>query len=98
MANVRPLSPAEQANLAPIKAAGNYALLFITWTQLDKGILDATQAIREFLRRNRIHNYGPQSSGARNKVILPAILLDGPRRVPISVSAYVTTRGDTRFL
>ena len=98
--NTRPLNEQESKNLAALNRAGcNSVLLFITGTGLEKGILDATEPMRQMFRDAGVHDYAIQGQGEDNKVIVPAMFLSESEITQISVSLYrpVTKNGDPRF-
>lgn len=70
-----------------------------TATGLKKSIMDATGAIRSFLKGNNIHDYDLQGQGSGNKVILPAVIYGDLKKVNSNASLYrpQTKNGDPRI-
>lgn len=98
--NMRPLGVHESKNLAALNASGcSSALLFVTATALDKGILDATEPMRHLLKAAGIHDYHAQGQGPANKVIKQAVVLSDTSNSQTKVSLYrpITKKGDPRF-
>ena len=98
--NTRPLSQAESDNLTALNEA-NFpsTLLFVTATGLKKGILDATDPMREMFRANGIHDYADQSQGPAGKRILKSFILDnaGCHEAQLSLYRPITKNGDPRM-
>lgn len=46
----------------------DYAVIIPTETGLNKSIMDATSTVREFLKRNNVHNYDAQENGPNHKL------------------------------
>ena len=98
--NTRPLSVAEEGNLQIVRGSvGDFALLFVTATGLEKGILDATLPIRTLLKENGIHDFNTQGQGSEHKVVLNGVVVEDGRLVPIRFSLYrpETKQGDPRM-
>lgn len=98
--NTRPLTAKEDDNLRIVReAAGDFALLFLTETSLDKGILDATLPFRTLLREAGIHDFSIQGQGGENKVVLGGVVVEENSLTPISLSLYrpKTKEGDPRL-
>ena len=75
------------------------ALLVPTDTGMDKSIMDATTPIRQFLLRNKIHDYDIQEQGPDNKVLYPAFFVTADGVIETTTSLYrpVTKNGDPRI-
>lgn len=98
--NTRELTQEEQNNLTAIKESiGDFALLYVTETGLEKSILDATQPFRTLLKETLIHNFKDQKKGQENKVLKIGNLVDDNKIVEITISFYRpnTKDGDPRF-
>jgi hypothetical protein len=98
--NERPLTPSEEENLRVVKeSAGDFALLFVTATGLEKAILDATLPLRSLLKEKGVHDFGAQGQGQANKVLLDAVVVEDCRLCPVRVSFYrpETKQGDPRL-
>lgn len=69
-----------------------------TATGLKKSIMDATGSVRNFLKRNNIHDYDSQKQGPENKVIIPAVIYGELKTVDSNASLYrpQTKNGDPR--
>ena len=74
------------------------ALLVPTVTGIEKSIMDATTPVRQFLLRNKIHDYDNQEQGQDNKVLYPAFLVTSDGLVESTASLYrpTTKNGDPR--
>lgn len=69
-----------------------------TETGLKKSIMDAHAGLRDFLARNRIHDFSTQLQGPQSKVLIPVqVILEG-KSVLREMSLYrpVTKNGDPR--
>jgi hypothetical protein len=65
------------------------ALIHLTATILRKSIIDATGAVRAFLRSNKIHNFAIQGRGAKEYgVKLLASYFEGDAAKSVTVSLY----------
>jgi len=98
--NTRILSSSEEANLKVIRGAvGDFALLYITQTGLNKNILDATLPVRTLLRSKKIHDFSLQSQGILNKKIVQGYVIEDSARFELDVSLYrpETKLGDPRL-
>ena len=75
------------------------ALFEPTNTGLEKSIMDATQNIRHFFKKNGIHDYEMQSQGPENKVSLEARILTANEIIMSVISLYrpKTKKGDPRL-
>jgi len=87
---LRKLSESELAGLKKLTDASVEAtLLQPTWTGLDKGYMDATKVVRDYLKEKNIHDYATQGRGAAaNGVKLEAHLLSETRDECTSASLY----------
>ena len=74
-------------------------LLVPTDTGMDKSIMDATTPVRQFLLRNKIHDYDIQEQGPDNKVLYPAFFVTADGLIPTTTSLYrpITKSGDPRI-
>jgi hypothetical protein len=98
--NQRPLNPKEQTNLEKVRSAvGDFALLFITATGLQKSILDATLPLRTLLKEKGVHDFNSQLQGPDNKVVLPVRFVSDSKLVDTRCSLYrpLTKQGDPRL-
>jgi hypothetical protein len=98
--NTRPLKANEEANLRIVReSAGDFALLFLTPTGLEKGILDATLPFRTLLQEKGVHNFSTQGQGGENKVVLGGVVIHDSKLNLITLSLYrpKTKEGDPRF-
>lgn len=98
--NTRPLTAIEEGNLQVVRGtAGDFSLLFITATGLDKNILDATLPLRALLNEKRIHDFNAQGQGPDHKVVLNGVVVEDARLIPIKISLYrpETKQGDPRL-
>jgi hypothetical protein len=86
----RPLTDHECRNLTALaEAAGDYALLFLTRTGLEKALLDATQPIRTLLHEHGYHNFATQGRGRdEHGVEREAVLIGEDREEVLSLSLY----------
>ena len=70
---MRPLNNFEEQNLKLLtKNSVSLTLIEPTKTGLEKSIMDATGSVRNYLKSNSFHDYGLQSQGPENKVIIEA--------------------------
>jgi len=77
----------------------DYAIIIPTETGLSKAIMDATSTVRDFLKRNSIHEYDAQKNGPDNKVKKQGLFKkrDGST-TETTVSMYKSNgRGDYRI-
>ncbi len=85
------------------KAFPNSVMVALTPTMLDKSIIDATEPVRELLRRAEIHNFELQGKGPDEKVVVNAarVGVSSGKTVtlPTTVALYRpnTKNGDPRF-
>lgn len=70
-----------------------------TATGYHKSIMDATAPVRDFLKRNKLHNYEKQDQGPESKVMLPAyfVLEDKCQATEASLYRPKTKQGDPRI-
>lgn len=95
-----PLSNHEKAN---IETVGEYvrdvALWYVTATQLNKSIADATLPIRTLLRTTGFHDYEAQRQGPEAKEVRSCLVIFDDRLLKTTVSMYrpKTKKGDPRI-
>lgn len=76
----------------------DYAILIPTENGLNKSIMDATSPIRDFLKKNNIHNYDTQEKGPAKKIIIKAAYLTEQKNEETEISMYKANhRGDARI-
>jgi len=86
----------EGNNKFPI--AIDHAILIPTLTGLKKSIMDATSNVREFFKKNQIHDYETQEFGPQNKIILDGYFVNDTEEKLTSISLYRSNgRGDYRI-
>jgi hypothetical protein len=87
---MRPLTGFEEANAKVVQnATREVTYLFPTATGLGKSIIDATAPVRDFLRRNGIHDFDGQGRGSNESgVRLRAYLVLDDEIRPTIVSLY----------
>jgi hypothetical protein len=75
------------------------AFLVPTLNGIEKSIMDATAPVRQFLKRNDIHDYDEQLQGPENKVIFPAFFVLPTGLIETNASLYrpITKNGDPRI-
>lgn len=73
---MRPLTAFEEENLKTLVEYNiDYSIIQPTSTALEKGIMDATFTVRNFLKEKKYHDYSDQSTGAKeNGVIKQSIV------------------------
>ncbi len=73
--------------------------LYVTRTGHEKGILDATAPVRDYLRRSRVHNFQVQKQGKKHKRLIPARLVFFNKQIETKISVYrpKTKQGDPRI-
>jgi hypothetical protein len=94
------LSPSEEVVLVEVRRAGlDVALVHLTPTGLRKSILDATDPIRETLRRGGVHCYDEQAKGTDHKVNVDSkfLTLSSFERRRVSLYRPATKQGDPRL-
>lgn len=76
-----------------------YAVILPTATGLSKSIMDATKGVREFLRKEGVHDYQTQDFGPDNKIKIQSFFIeDNLSETPTEVSLYRSNgRGDYRI-
>lgn len=89
----------ERAATALRGAVGDFALLRVTPTGLDKSILDANAGVRTYFRATGFHDYAGQRQGDDGRVLRPASLIDATGRQATFASLYrpKTKKGDPRL-
>ena len=77
----------------------DFGLISPTKTGLEKGILDATIPVRDYLARENVHDYDAQGQGQDCKVVLKAYFVDVNEQFSTSASLYrpATKQGDPRI-
>ncbi len=75
------------------------ALIEPTATGLNKSILDATGAVRNYLKTNNFHDYSLQTQGPEHKVIVEGLIYEENTIYRTKVSLYrpKTKKGDPRI-
>lgn len=70
-----------------------------TETGLKKSIMDATGAVRNYLRKNNFHNYNLQAQGPESKIIIDALIYGSDKVFKSKTSLYrpKTKKGDPRI-
>jgi len=70
-----------------------------TATGLEKSIMDATKHISNYFKNNKLHDYGVQSQGGANKVVIKTILVSENLEHETTTSLYrpETKSGDPRL-
>ncbi len=97
---MRQLSDFEINNIKILtENAVELCLIEPTETGLNKSIMDATGAVRTYLKGKAVHDYGEQSKGPENKVIIPSFIVSPNEFIPSAASLYRpnTKNGDTRI-
>lgn len=97
---MRQLSPKERRNSGVLETTvGDFAYLQPTATGLSKSILDAIGPLRDYLRREGVHDYSIQRQGPENKRELAARLITDAQVVTTTASLYrpKTKQGDPRI-
>ena len=66
---------------------------------LEKSIMDATGAVRTFLKEKRIHDYQLQKQGPENKIVVDAYIVIEDKFIQSVASMYrpITKKGDPRI-
>lgn len=76
----------------------DFAIIIPTETGLKKNIMDATLKVREFLKRNKIHDYEKQENGPDHKLVIKGKLINGDNSIDTDISMYKSNgRGDCRI-
>lgn len=97
---MRPLSEPEKVNLKELtRNSISVTLIEPTATGLSKSILDATGAVRTFLKSQSIHDYSSQQLGPLGKVLIDSLLLTSFKSMKSVASLYrpQTKKGDPRI-
>lgn len=70
-----------------------------TKTGYYKSIMDATSMVREFLKRNEIHDYSSQIQGQQHKALIPSFFITKDDKTACVASLYrpITKKGDPRI-
>jgi hypothetical protein len=86
-------------NLEFLKASNiPFSVLIPTETGLTKHIMDATSAVREFLKSSEIHDYDKQPFGPDNKKELKGLFVYNEKSEETNISLYRSNgRGDYRI-
>ena len=102
--SLRKLTHTELERMKRLTAeAVDLTLIQPTWTGLDKGYMDATAAVRTFLKEHDIHDFDIQGRGAReNGVKIEAFLINEQSKIKSPASLYKpkakpTKEGDPRI-
>lgn len=76
----------------------NFVTIIPTDTGLNKSIMDATLSVRDFLKKNGIHDYSTQENGPIYKISKKAKYILNEELKELNISLYkATKRGDTRI-
>ena len=97
---MRPLSEQEEDRLKLLtKNSISLTLIEPTETGLKKSIMDATAAVRNYLKENKIHDYWEQKKGPDSKIVLTSMIYDETKTYKSRVSLYRpnTKKGDPRI-
>lgn len=97
---MRVLSKIEENRLKLLtKHSVSVTLIEPTKTGLKKSIMDATGAVRNYLKENGYHNYDEQQQGPHYKVIIEGFIYEQFKVAKSIVSLYrpVTKKGDPRI-
>lgn len=86
-------------NLEFLKAKNiSFSILIPTETGLTKHIMDATSAVREFLKSSEIHDYDKQPFGPDHKKELKGLFVSNEKSEETNISLYRSNgRGDYRI-
>lgn len=70
-----------------------------TETACNKSIMDAIAPVRDFLKRNNLHDYENQMQGTDHKIFIPAFFVTENRLIKQKASLYrpITKKGDPRI-
>jgi hypothetical protein len=96
----QPITEHEKRAVSAMRdTVGDFALLRVTPTGLEKRIVDANRRVREYFRSTGFHEYDGQPQGDAGRVLRPASLLDatGRRRAVASLYRPKTKAGDPRL-
>ena len=101
---LRQLTDIERQRIKRLTAESvDVTLLQPTWTALDKGYMDATAPVRNYLKDTGLHNYDEQGRGAReNGVKIDTFLVSEREQIEAPASLYKpkakpTKDGDPRI-
>ncbi len=97
---MRSLNNFEEQNLKVLtENSVSLTLIEPTKNGLEKSIMDATGSVRNYLKSNSFHDYGLQSQGPENKVIIEAIIYGESSVFKSKTSLYrpQTKKGDPRI-
>ena len=97
---MRSLTELEQSRIALLtKNQVSLTLIEPTQNGLTKSIMDATASVRNFLLKEKIHNYNEQKQGPINKVLYPAKIYIAKKVLESKASLYrpSTKNGDPRI-
>lgn len=97
---MRSLTKLEQGRIALLtKNQVSLTLIEPTQTGLTKSIMDATASVRNFLQKEKVHNYKEQKQGPTNKMIYPAKIYNTTEVLESKASLYrpITKNGDPRI-
>jgi hypothetical protein len=97
---VRKLTKAEESRLKILtEKQVSITLMEPTETGIKKSIMDATGAVRSFLKNEGVHDYDLQRQGPAHKVLVPTIFHTGFKTVKTKTSLYrpITKTGDPRI-
>lgn len=97
---MRQLSKSEQNKIKLLtKNQVSLTLIEPTKTGLKKSIMDATGAVRSYLKDEEIHDYELQEQGPKNKVLISTTIHIGFKTIKSKASIYrpVTKNGDPRI-
>jgi len=97
---MRSLNNIEEQNLK-VLTENSVSLTLIEPTEngLKKSILDATGSVRNYLKKNSFHDYGLQSQGPENKIVIEAVIYNENNTFNSKTSLYrpQTKKGDPRI-
>jgi hypothetical protein len=81
------------------KVSASFAFMTITQTGLKKSIMDATIAVRFFLKDSALHDYAEQRQGQNYKKTINAHLVNEDKIIKSKASLYrpMTKKGDPRI-
>ncbi len=100
MIHMRPFNAFEEKNISfLVKHQIDFATIEVTSTGLNKSILDATYLVREYFKKNKIHDYALQGKGESNRVYISTIVFEGTAVCETKTSLYrpETKDGDPRL-
>jgi hypothetical protein len=98
--SLRQLTDIERSRLKRLTGESvDVTLIQPTRTGLEKSILDATAAVRNYLRENDLHDYDLQQQGTDHRIYLEGDLMEAGLVRPSRVSLYrpETKNGDPRI-